>query len=463
MRDNGVADGCWHTNANNADDIASFSSIGPTFDGRTKPDLMAPGIHISGPASQDPAFNGSEVCGNDQGRYYPYNQTLYTWSSGTSHSTPAAAGAAQLAYEYYQRVLNPAQKPSPAMLKALLINSARYLTGLNANDVLPSEHQGWGDVNLGSLFDGTPRYVLDQSFVFHSTGNQLILQGNVVNTSKPLRVTLVWTDAPGSTTSNAYVNNLDLEVTVGGQVYIGNHFNGANSNSGGSFDSVNNVENVFLPAGQSGNFKVRVIARNLAGDGVPGNSDLTDQDFALVIENGAAGDTPSLSAGTNNWSVQSGSDPVFGSIQPGDTLSLSIQILNQGSITASGVSGKLAVTAGKAVVLKNTSAYPDIQPGTSEYNLTPYQVQVNSAQSCGQSVTLNQTISFNTNNSVVLPVSLPVGLYRTQIVQYNGAPVPIPDNLPGGASVKARLPAPIGSILDTLRVTAQVGLLHTTT
>ena len=460
VRANGVPDGCGHIDANNADDIAGFSSIGPTSDGRTKPDLMAPGTHISGPASQDPGFNGIEVCGNDQKRYYPYNQTLYTWSSGTSHSTPAVAGAAQLAYEYYQRVLNPGQKPSPAMLKALLINSARYLTGIHANDVLPSEHQGWGDVDLGSLFDGMPRFVLDQSFVFHSTGNQLILQGNVQDTSKPLRVTLVWTDAPGATTGNAYVNNLDLEVTVGGQVYQGNHFNGANSISGGSFDSINNVENVFLPAEQVGNFQVRVIARNLAGDGVPGDSDLTDQDFALVIENGVIGDTPSLSAGTNYWSVQSGSAPILGSIQPGDTLSLSIQILNKSTITASGVSGKLTVTGGNAAVLKAVSAYPDIQPGSSEYNLTPYQVQVNPAQSCGQAVTLNQTLSFNNNNSVVLPVSLPVGLYRTQTVAYNGAGVPIPDNQPGGASVTARLNAPFSSILDTLRVTARVSLQH---
>ncbi|MBI3733722.1 MAG: S8 family serine peptidase, partial [Chloroflexi bacterium] len=43
VRDQGVSDGCLITSANNADDVISFSSRGPTSDGRLKPDLMAPG------------------------------------------------------------------------------------------------------------------------------------------------------------------------------------------------------------------------------------------------------------------------------------------------------------------------------------------------------------------------------------------------------------------------------------
>ena len=42
---------------------------------------------------------------------------------------------------------------------------------------------------------------------------------------------------------------------------------------------------MFLPAGLSGPVLVRVRATNIAGDGVPNNSDPTDQDFALVIYN----------------------------------------------------------------------------------------------------------------------------------------------------------------------------------
>jgi hypothetical protein len=289
VRDDGVADGCGLSAADNADDIAVFSSRGPTDDNRVKPDLMAPGTHVQGPASPDPGYNGTGVCGGNPfptQPYYPAAQTLYTWSSGTSHSTPAVAGAASLAYEYYGRVLNPGQAPSPAMLKALLLNSPRYLDGTGTGGTLPSNNQGWGDVNLGLLFDGTPRALLDQGVVLSATGSVYSATGTVVSSTLPFRVSLVWTDAPGPTFGNAYVNDLNLEVTVGGVTYKGNVFSGAFSTTGGSADPRNNVENVFLPAGASGLFTVTVTAANIAGDGLPGNGDPTDQDFALVIYNG---------------------------------------------------------------------------------------------------------------------------------------------------------------------------------
>lgn len=289
VRDEGVTDGCYSSESNNADDIASFSSRGPTEDGRAKPDLVAPGVHVQGPASQDPSFNGYGVCGMPSGIYYPEDQTLYTWSTGTSHSAPAVAGAVSLLYEYYGRALLPGNEPSPAMLKALLLNSTRYLTGVDADDTLPGKGQGWGGVNLGMLFDGVPRSLVDQNVVFASTGETYEFSSTIDNAAKPLRVSLVWTDAPGSTTGDSYVNDLDLEVTVGGKTYRGNTFAGEFSTSGGSFDEKNNVEQVFLPAGTGDTFTVRVIARNIVGDGLPGNDDMTDQDFALVVYNDSTG------------------------------------------------------------------------------------------------------------------------------------------------------------------------------
>ncbi len=87
-------DGCaiGPTGADNAQDIIGFSSRGPTDDSRIKPDIVAPGTHIEGTASQTTGYNGSGVC--DQ--YMPVGQTLYAASSGTSHSAPAVAGAASL-------------------------------------------------------------------------------------------------------------------------------------------------------------------------------------------------------------------------------------------------------------------------------------------------------------------------------------------------------------------------------
>ncbi|MFL5800637.1 MAG: carboxypeptidase regulatory-like domain-containing protein, partial [Roseiflexaceae bacterium] len=282
VRENGVVDGCGQASNDNADDISGFSSRGPTADGRVKPDIMAPGSHISGPASQDPGYNGSGVCN----QYHPIGQTLYTWSSGTSHSTPAVAGAAALLHTYYRLNIGGGTPPSPAMLKAFMINGARYLAGTGAGGTLPSNAQGWGDVYLARAFDTVPKLFFDQIDTFGATGATFVRAGQVATNAQPFRVTLAWTDAPGSTTGAAYVNNLDLEVTIGGQTYRGNVFSGAGSVPGGAADSQNNVENVFLPAGLSGPFSVKVTAANIAGDGVPKNADPTDQDFALVISNG---------------------------------------------------------------------------------------------------------------------------------------------------------------------------------
>jgi hypothetical protein len=107
----GWTDGCrvGSSGADNAQDIASFSSRGPTDDGRVKPDIVAPGTHIQGAASQSPNYNGNGVCD----KYRPSGQTFYAASSGTSHSTPAVAGAASLVYYWYQTRYGSGQPSQP--------------------------------------------------------------------------------------------------------------------------------------------------------------------------------------------------------------------------------------------------------------------------------------------------------------------------------------------------------------
>ena len=398
VRDEMTFDGSGIGAADNADDIASFSSRGPADDGRIKPDIMAPGTHVQGPASQSPNYDGWGVCGNGFGdrRYYPDGQTLYTWSSGTSHSAPAVAGAAQLAWEYYKRVLRPGVNPSPAMLKALLINGARYLTGVSANDTLPSNNQGWGDANLGTLTDGVPRRLVDQAdpgVVLGASGQLYTLTSQVSSITKPLRVTLVWSDAPGPTTGNAYVNDLNLEVTVNGVVYRGNRFSGRDSITGGSFDSKNNVENVFLPAGMSGQVQVRVIAQNIAGDGVPSSGDGTDQDFALVVYN--VGESPTLIASAIDRSIIGGASDGDVLIDAGETVSVSVQLQNIGSAAATGVSGQISILSGNASPGNGASAYPNMAIQARGSNLTPYTFDVNPGVPCGSSVLLQHVVTYN--------------------------------------------------------------------
>jgi hypothetical protein len=303
---------CWPDTASNADNVAYFSERGPTADGRYKPDIMAPGTKIQGLASQDPGYNGGSVCL----QYYPPGQTWYAMCSGTSQATPAVAGSASLIYENYHNLLsyqnegNPTT-PSPAMLKALVINSARYMASGNyGTDTLPSDNFGWGDVDLGLAFDGLPRLLVDQTQIFNSSGSSYTYPGtlSVYDTTKPLRVTLVWSDAPGNTTGNAYVNDLNLTVTAGG-TYLGNVFSGQYSTPGGSADTKNNVENVFLPAGVTNPITVTVTANNLAAGAIPGNTNPVNQDFALVIYNAIQATTPVADVYIRDDAADNGTEP----------------------------------------------------------------------------------------------------------------------------------------------------------
>jgi len=306
-------DGCttFDTDANSANDIVSFSGRGPCSDGRSKPDLVAPGSHITGGAPQSfpppapdgtgsalPCFltinaNDIGICGEPgsgmigASNFFPVGQEFFTESSGTSHSAPAVAGACALLRQYF--INQSLQPPSPAMTKAYLMNSTRYMTGVDADDDLWSNNQGMGELDLGTAFDGVVRTLRDEvpADIFTASGQTRTFLGTINDPSQPFRITLAWTDAPGSTIGAALNNDLDLTVSVGGSIYKGNVFRGSHSVTGGSADHLNNVESVFLPAGVTGDFIVTITADNINSDAM-GNGDTVDQDFALVIYNGIA-------------------------------------------------------------------------------------------------------------------------------------------------------------------------------
>ncbi len=293
------ASGVSDSGANSVNDIISFSSRGPTSDGRRKPDLMAPGTHVSGGVAQaanpgptgtaDPCFNASGVSGGPGGsNFFPTaGQQLYTASSGTSHSCPGVAGGCALIRQFF--INQGGQPPSPAMTKAILMNSARYMSGTGALDTLWSNSQGMGEMNLAEAFKrelNPVAIIRDQEDLFTASGQSIEFNGSVTDSAQSFRVTLAWTDAPGSTSGAAFKNDLDLTVTIAGNTYLGNVFGGAFSATDGSRDSRNNVESVFLLPGISGDFTVTITAANINSDGVPNNGLPLDQDFAIVVYNG---------------------------------------------------------------------------------------------------------------------------------------------------------------------------------
>jgi len=371
-------DGCnvKDSDSDNATNIAFFSSGGPLDDGRIKPDITAPGTHIEGAASQNPMFDGTGVCGETlDNHFFPEGQTLYTWSSGTSHSTPQVAGAAALARQF---LINKGQQPTAALTKALLLNTASYMTGERAGGDLPEARQGWGLLDLDRAFDNTPRILVNQTNTFTDSGQEFVLTGEVKDSTQPFRVMVAWTDAPGFSGVAPWVNNLDLEVTINGQLYRGNNFTGQVSQPGGDADTKNNVEAVWLPVGTVGTFVVRIRATNIAGDGVPGNTDETDQDFALFVYNGEQKDVPVASIASV---ILAGGSDSFA--DPGETVSMTINISDLSPIAFASAHGTLTTSTTGVVVTGNAADFPSIASGQSASSLSPFTFTVAQSVACG--------------------------------------------------------------------------------
>ena len=403
-------DGCnvKDADADNALDIAFFSSGGPCDDGRMKPDITAPGTHIEGAASQHPMFDSTGVCGpNSLELYFPKGQTLYTWSSGTSHSTPQVAGAAALVRQF---LIGKGENPSAALVKAILLNTTTYMTGELAGGDLPQARQGWGLVNVGRAFDSTPKFYVNQTETFVDSGQQFLITGEVKDPSQPFRVTLAWSDAPGFSGAAPWVNNLDLEVTINGQVYRGNNFSGQESKPGGDADTKNNVEAVWLPAGTVGAFTVRVRATNIAGDGVPSNGDLTDQDFALVVYNGEKKDVPVATIG--GVTISGGSDAFA---DPGETVSMRVNISDVSQIALTAGHGTLTSTTTGVSVTNGSIDFPNIASGQSAEGTTPFTFTLAGNVACGS--VINFVIDVASQGSLSrIPFSLRVG--KTQSADF---------------------------------------------
>jgi len=268
------------------DDLSFVSAHGPALDGRRLPDVVAPGEAVISTA--DPVTTAlclDPVIGT--------GILLYSHCTGTSMASPHVSGGSAIFIEHYRDRFG--RTPSPALIKAAFVNGAVDLAGaLDASgDVMghyPDDKQGWGRFNLRNVIQGTTKTYLDQTVLLTDTGSRRRIRVKPVDAKLPVKITLVWTDAPGpglGGATPAWVNDLDLRVTAGGVQYLGNSFGSPSTGwsvPGGTADFMNNVENVYLQSA-SGVIDIDVIAANLAGDGVPGRGDFTDQDFALVLSN----------------------------------------------------------------------------------------------------------------------------------------------------------------------------------
>jgi hypothetical protein len=259
--------------SSNIDAMYNNSSRGPAVDGRYVPTIATPGQTI---ASTRNDLGGS--CGTAIGG----TNGLYSFCTGTSMAAPHTAGTIVLATEWW-RSWNANADPSPAMAKAMVVNSAVDISGAPP---IPNFAEGWGRINSTEIISpGVSVVHRDQLDVFDNSGEEWTLTATVADPSKPLKVTVAWSDAPWAVSANpALVNNLDLAVVVDGSVSLGNVFSGGWSTTGGSADTRNNLENVYVQ-NPTGSIEITVDAVNIPGDGIPISGDSTDQDFAIICYN----------------------------------------------------------------------------------------------------------------------------------------------------------------------------------
>ena len=270
--------------AGNQEQMAPFSSRGPTDDGRIKPDIVAPGTWILSTFSDlyqdhyDSQVDPRSGVAQYDGWGMPYDG-FYKYMGGTSMSNPIAAGGAAVVRDYYNKAHS--HNASAALVKATMINSAVDLLdenndGQNDNDYpIPNSHEGWGRINIDKATDGSLLFVDDASGV--ATNGSANYLHAVSSANSVFKVSLVWSDYPSTEAAlQNLVNDLDLVVTSpSGTVYRGNVFSNGWSQAGGNTDRVNNVENVYVQAAEAGVWSVTVSGYNVPNGPQP---------FAVVVD-----------------------------------------------------------------------------------------------------------------------------------------------------------------------------------
>ena len=279
--------------------LSSWSSRGPTQDGRVKPDIVAPGEYIQS------AGSSHRLDDYQCGAVHERDKRTVVAMEGTSMATPVAAGNAAMLRQFFvegkYRPPQPAQPnpydgppgvafdPTSSLLKAMLAHGTVAVGGTVHESkngqrevrVLPppSIYQGHGRIQLDQVLNfpvqrddgsvGVPfQLFVDDNSTLRSMQHAVYCL-RVTDASAPLKATLAWIDPPGALhTSLALINQFDLLVTrvaadgAEGRVWAGNDHSEAD-HTPMQWDTANNLEKVTVEQPAPGLYQVVVRASML--------------------------------------------------------------------------------------------------------------------------------------------------------------------------------------------------------
>lgn len=244
--------------------MSSFSSWGPSDDGRIKPEISMKGVSVRSTLHTSDTATGL--------------------MNGTSMASPGVTGVVTLLQQYYNQLYSNYMRA--ATVKGLIMHTADE-AGFSAG---PDYKFGWGLINA----ENAAKVIRDKNLTTNRSiieENELISGGTYTQTisasgTTPLKISISWTD-PAYATSNSgttdpttkyLVNDLDIKVTsTSGTIYYPWKLQGMTSPSlAGTKNSTNDVDNFERVdiANPSGNYTITVTHKGALTNGT--------QKFSLI-------------------------------------------------------------------------------------------------------------------------------------------------------------------------------------
>jgi len=350
----------------NDDSMTSFSSWGPTDDGRMKPDIAGPGCQTGGDSGVTSSTSSSD--------------TSYSSNCGTSMAAPTVTGLAALLLQDFRARFPGHPDPRNSTLRALFAHTAEDLFNPG-----PDYKSGYGSVRIKPAIDLMRTGRMQEAHV--GQGQVFSTTINVIPGS-PLKVTMAWDDAPG--TPNAavtLVNDLDLRlIDPDGNIHYPWRLDPLNPSADAvrtGPNTLDNIEQVYVDNPVGGTWTVEVVGTN-----VPQGP----QVFSIV------------GAGQTSGVLFSLLDPIPALVLPGQALSfeMDISVLNQDLVPGSAVVG-YRFDGGEFTIVEMTHL------GGARYRA------VIPAASCDQTIDFYFAATGEVSGTVTEPLGAPEYFYSTGV------------------------------------------------